>query len=291
MKRFVRGFVVLGVVGAALGCTPVEVTPEDPECVQEESQVLPPEEGGDNGVPLAWQGAVLVTERRDSTAGGNPVGIVAASFYDVRSFSSQSPPSMSFTPTCVGITGQPAQTGTRTALPVSSVDVTGLAIGTVRLGGADAGLAVTGLPAVFGNTEVGVDITGADGGFFTLSLAPLAPPSTLTVTSPDLSGSGNVGTEDLLMRWTGGTGEGVVVLDMSVVRDNQRATVSCVVKDDGCHRVGGGVMTWLTAGRNDPVTVVLRRSRAQGVLVDNGFDGGAGLLMQLTSEARGRVTP
>lgn len=275
-----------GVLNGCVGCAPVDANIEA-ACLQEGTQ-----DDGEEGesTTVVWLGAVRVTERRDAEAGNNPSGTVAASFYDVSNFSTESPTPLRFTATCVGVTGQPSQMGTRMALAVEQVTVSGLSNGPYQLG-TDGGLAITGLGAVFADQPVSVAVTGTDGGFVDLAFDPVAVPEQLSVSQPDLGGSANIGQDDLTVRWSSGSGTGAVQLELSVVREGQRAAISCVVADDGCHVVPAGLITWLTQARNDPITVIMRRSVVASALAAEGPDGGAGAVFSMTSEARGRINP
>ncbi|MBI5498413.1 MAG: hypothetical protein HY904_25655 [Deltaproteobacteria bacterium] len=287
--RWVRAGAALLVVGA---CTqkPAEQLP--PECDQEGPQT---DAGQGGGVPVAWMGAVRVAESRDHKSGAAVTGSVAASFYDVSNYAVEAPQALDLSPTCRGITGQPATTGTRTALGVDRVEVSGTVGGAVTLSAPDGGsLSHSTAGAVLGADGVAVNVVGRDGGFVNGGVAAMVPPAPMLLSSPDLSGAGHVGDSDVVVRWQAGTDPAALVsveLTTGAGSAQTRATIQCVVKDDGCHVVPSGALTWMTAGRSEPITVVVKRNVSTAVLLAAPVDGGAGLVMTLSQEARGELLP
>jgi hypothetical protein len=276
----------------AAACTsPVKNVEVEPACVQEETQTDPGD--GTGGAAVAWLGSIRLTETRDAEQGTSVRASVGAAFYDVSNFSVENPVPLTLSATCVGLTGQPSQTGSRTALPITRVDITGMVGGPRTLSNPDGGsLSFAPGGAIFGTSPVGASVVGVDGGFGDITFEAAAPPAAMVVTSPDLSGGHSVGDEDLIIKWEPG-GTGLVSLEVSnnAATGAERATLSCIVKDDGCHTIPSGLITWLKAGRADPAfTVALKRNISRGALVAS-TDGGAGAIFSMTSEARGKVTP
>ncbi len=288
MKRLLAATCLLG--GGA--CTTRDV-PIEPACLPEGRQQFPDEEG--TATPVAWLGVVRMTETRDKQA-NTTRGTVGASFYDVSNFSVEDRTPLSLGDNCEGITGIPAQMGTRTSLAVERVDITGLAVGNQTLSNADGGpLSVQPQSAIFGGS-VDVNILGTDGGFVNMDFDPLAPPASVDVSAPDLSGSFAVGNaEEVLFRWNAGPGDGLIAIELNVGAGNPdpnlRATARCVVRDDGCFGVPSAVLTWLTFGRSEPIDVTVRRNVGASRVTDSGVDGGAGGIVSLTTEVRGRMLP
>ncbi|MEW5850138.1 MAG: hypothetical protein AB2A00_15215 [Myxococcota bacterium] len=287
MKRWLVAAMACG----AWGCTQPEPTEVDPACVQE-PQVASTDE---SGASFAYVGAVRLLERHQLDTGGTVTGTVGASFYDVRNFSTERPNPLSLSATCVGITGQPAQSGERFALPVTSVDVEGMSSGPLTLTSVDGGPLSHGpVPGIFGGSPVTVRVTGADGGFGSVDFSPLTPPTRVAVQSPDLSGGGTVGNDSLTLKWAAGSDPTrSIQIDLQVGGNDPatRALLSCVVLDDGCHVIESGPLLWLTQDRSDPISITFRRSVAEAREVATSVDGGAAASVSLTTETRGKLTP
>lgn len=294
-----RAWSVSLMAAVALACTPKPAAKDPPECDQEPSQVSTDPEVAPP--PAAWLGAVKVLETRDMKAGGAVRGTVAATFYDITNYRSESPSQIDLSPTCKGITGQTAQTGldggsaTRAALAVDRVEVTGLQGGLVTLANPDGGsLSSTTTAAVLGPNPVTVSIFGADGGFVDVQFPALPAPSPVITSEPDMSGGTHLGDSDLRVRWQAGTNpDALVAIEMTsgAASVQTRGTVRCIVRDDGCHVVLAGALMWLANGGTDPITMVVKRNVSQAVLLPAPLDGGAVAVVTLSQEARGEVQP
>ena len=106
-----------------------------------------------------------------------------------------------------------------------------------------------------------------------------------------LSSSWMVGNA-VVLRWQG-AGDGTVSIEITngAAAGADRATIRCVVKDDGCHAIPASLVTWLRAGRADTeYSVVLRRAAGRSAVLDS-VDGGARAVFSLAREARGKVLP
>jgi len=286
-----RAVLLLSLLAAA-GCPPPKQVDIPVECIQEE-RVAEVDLNGESGTGVAWLGGIRLLERVDRKNGVTQ-GTLGASFYDVSGFRTEYGDPLDFGATCIGITGQPSQTGMRSALSVDSVQVDGISNGPVTLSAADGGpLSLGPLPTLYAGGPVTVTVAGTDGGFGNVAFSPLTPPTRIDVTEPDLSGSFKVGDEGLTLKWApaeGSTQLGIDLVVGSTVTD--RAVISCVVKDDGCFKVEQVLVDWLRGGGSGaPISVFLRRSVAETRLVESPVDGGAGASVQLTSEIKGEVQP
>jgi len=230
-------------------------------CVDEASPELVLPDGVDpESITLE---AVLAVEQRFDAITSVGEGDFRLMFFDVSTYDGTPAQILLDSPTCGRVIGQPVIVTRPTALTVTGVRVSGLAGGPVDVGDVTGTYLSDPSPAVLGADPVSMQAMAATGGGDTFPDVDMAGSTTVRFEGVTTRRVG----EAMEIRW--GPGDADYVEIVMITQDPERPTdptasnrVLCRVLDDGCHRVPGPAVAWLSIHGNSSALRLERHATA-----------------------------